>query len=249
MHLRFLHFLACERGAGKGVRGDFKLSYKLIRSHRRKKTLSIQVEKDGTVLVRVPFYTPQTDIDRFLKEKNQWLQKIIGRQQKHNHDRQTRSFNPGEQFPYLGENYVLKIHERDDADGALTFTGSEFLMGRDALMGARILFHLWYQKQARVHLEERVRRLSGLMGLSPRGVAVNNARSRWGSCSPDNRLTFAWRLIMAPAEIIDYVVVHELCHMQIRNHSRDYWRLVEHILPDHRKRRTWLKDHDCLLAL
>jgi len=225
------------------------LNYKLIRSHIRKKTLSIQVERDGTVLVRVPFHTPQTDIDRFLKEKNQWLQKIIGRQQKHNHDRQVRSFIPGEKFPYLGENYVLKIHERIDADGALTFTGREFLLGRDALSGARILFHLWYQKQARVHLKERVRCLSGLLGLSPRGVAVNNARSRWGSCSPEDRLRFTWRLIMAPAEIIDYVVVHELCHMKIRNHSRDYWRLVEHILPDHKKHKAWLKDHGHLLTL
>jgi hypothetical protein len=225
------------------------MSYTLIRSHKRKKTLSIQVDTNGTVLVRVPFRTLQTDIDRFLKEKSEWLQKIIGRQQKHNHDRQARSFIPGERFPYLGKNYDLKIHDQSDLDGALTFTGREFLLGRDAVRGARILFHLWYQKQARMHLEERVRCLSGLLGLFPRGVAVNNGRSRWGSCSPDDRLTFAWRLIMAPAEIIDYVVVHELCHMKIRNHSRDYWWLVEHILPDHRKRRIWLRDHGHLLTL
>lgn len=223
------------------------MSYTLIRSPKRKKTLSIQVERDGTVLVRVPIHTPQTDIDRFLNEKNQWLQKIVDRQQKHNHDRQSRSFVPGERFPYLGENYALKM--QDDANGALTFTGREFVLGRDALRGARILFHLWYQKQARVHLEERVRCFSGLLGLFPRGVAVNHARSRWGSCSSDDRLTFAWRLIMAPAEIIDYVVVHELCHMKIRDHSRDYWRLVEHILPGHKKHRAWLKDHGHLLTL
>ncbi|MFH1080217.1 MAG: SprT family zinc-dependent metalloprotease [Pseudomonadota bacterium] len=225
------------------------MSYKLIRSHRRKKTLSIQVERDATVHVRVPFHTPQIDIDRFLKEKNKWLQKIIGRQQKHNYDRPVRSFIPGERFPYLGENYILKIHERDDSEGALTFTGREFLLECDALRGGRILFHLWYQKQARVHLEERVRRLGRLLGLSPRGVAVNNARSRWGSCSPDDRLTFAWRLIMAPAEIIDYVVVHELCHMKIRNHSRDYWRLVEDVIPDYKKHKVWLKDNGHLLTL
>ncbi len=225
------------------------MSYTLIRSHKRKKTLSIQVDTNGTVLVRVPFRTRQTDIESFLKEKTQWLQKIIGRQQQNNHDRQARSFIPGERFPYLGENYILKLHDRYDSDGALTFTGSEFLLGRDAIRGARILFHLWYQKQARAHFEERVCWFSGLLQLTPGEVVVNNARSRWGSCSPDDRLTFAWRLIMAPAEIIDYVVVHELCHMKIRNHSRDYWRLVEHILPDHRKRRTWLRDHGHLLTL
>jgi predicted metal-dependent hydrolase len=225
------------------------LNYTLIRSRRRKKTLSIQVEKDGTVLVRVPLHASQGNIDRFLKEKKQWLLKAIGRQQKQNHDRQARAFIPGERFDYLGGTYPLEIGERDDSGDALTFTGREFLLRRDALGGVRVLFHLWYQKQARVHLEERVRRFSGLLGLSPAGVAVHNARSRWGSCSPEDRMRFTWRLIMAPPEIIDYVVVHELCHMKIRNHSRDYWELVQSVLPDYKKRRAWLKDHGHLLTL
>ena len=225
------------------------MNYTVIRSRRRKKTLSIQVEKDGTVLVRVPLRVVQADIDRFLKEKKQWLLRAIGRQQKQNHDRPARAFIPGERFDYLGGTYPLQIGERDNPGDALTFTGREFLLRRDALGGVRVLFHLWYQKQARVHLDERVRRFSGLLGLSPAGVAVHNARSRWGSCSPEDRVRFTWRLIMAPPEIIDYVVVHELCHMKIRDHSRDYWGLVQSVLPDYKKRRAWLKDHGNLLAI
>lgn len=225
------------------------MSYTLIRSLRRKKTFSIQVRGDGTVVVRVPVRTSQADIDGFLNEKKQWLLKTIGRQRKQNHDRQVRAFIPGERFPYLGESYPLVLRERDDPGDALAFTGCEFLMRRDAIGGVRVLFHLWYQKQARTHLEERVRQFSRLLGIVPAGVAVNNARSRWGSCSPDNRLRFAWRLIMAPSGIIDYVVVHELCHMEIRNHSREFWRLVEQVLPGHKIQRAWLKDHGHLLTL
>lgn len=225
------------------------MSYTLIRSHRRKKTLSIQVEKDGTVLVRVPLRTSRAEIDRFLKEKRQWLLRTIGRQQMQNHERQVRAFIPGERFPYLGKSYPLILCERDEPGDALAFTGREFLLKRSALGGTRTAFHLWYQKQARMHLEERVRHFSRLIKIVPAGVTVNNARSRWGCCSPDNRLGFAWRLIMAPCGIIDYVVVHELCHIKIRNHSREYWQLVKQILPDHKKHRAWLKDHDHLLTL
>jgi predicted metal-dependent hydrolase len=225
------------------------LSYTLIRSRRRKKTLSIQVLRDGTVRIQVPFYTPQADIDRFLKEKNQWLRQKILQQQAKKRDQKPRAFIPGERFPYLGETYVLRLDERAVDGEALTFTGQEFLLQHHALGGSRTLFHLWYQKQARLHLEERVRHFSRLMGLTPQGVSINNARSRWGACSPDNRLTFAWRLIMAPPDVIDYVVVHELSHIRIRNHSRDYWRLVEHSLPGCREQRAWLKDHGHRLAI
>lgn len=216
--------------------------YRLIRSRRRKKTLSVQVDRHGRVLVRVPFLTPQADIDGFLNEKKQWLDRVVGRQRR-SRERPARSFLPGDRFPYLGENYVLRVRDRNDSEGALTFTGHEFLLGQDDLKGARVLFQLWYRQQAQAHLEQRVRRFGGRLGLFPRGVAVSSARSRWGSCSPDDRLRFSWRLIMAPPEIVDYVVVHELCHMKFRNHSRDYWELVGQVLPDHRQRRAWLRDH------
>jgi len=224
------------------------MSYTLIRSHRRKKTFSIQVRGDGTVIIQVPFQASEADIDRFVKEKKQWLLRTIDRQRQRNHDRRAPAFIPGERLDYLGGSYPLILRERDDPGDALTFNGCQFLLKAGALGAARILFHLWYQKQARTHFEERVLHFSALLGTAPEGIAVNNARSRWGSCSPDNRLAFTWRLIMAPPGIIDYVVVHELCHMKIRNHSRDYWRLVEQILPDHKRRRAWLKDHGHLLT-
>jgi hypothetical protein len=225
------------------------LLYTLIRSHRRKKTLSIHVKGNGEVVIQVPEHTSQADIDRFFQEKRQWVLKTLGRQHTRNHDRHVRTFVPGEWFPYLGLSYPLVMRERDDPGDLLTFTGHEFLLGRHALRTARVLFLLWYQKQARTHLEERVHHFGERLGMAPAGVLVGNTQSRWGSCSPENYLRFAWRLIMAPAEIIDYVVVHELCHLKIRNHSHDYWRLVEQIIADYRKRRTWLRDYGHRLTL
>jgi len=200
------------------------------------------------VLIQVPFHTTRADIDRFLDEKKQWLQQKIIQQQRNN-EQMKRTFVPGERFPYRGELYTLKVAEREDPDNALSFTGQEFVLRRDALKGVRVLLYLWYQKQARLHLEARVNHFSRLLGIFPGEIAVGNARRRWGSCSPDNRLIFAWRLIMAPSAVIDYVVVHELCHVKIRNHSRDYWRLVEEILPGYEQQAAWLKDQGHLLML
>jgi hypothetical protein len=238
-----------EKEQNVGTGGRMSLSYTLIRSRRRKKTLSIQVEGDGTVIIRVPYRTPSSDIDCFFREKRQWLLKTIGRRQQRNSDRPVRSFIPGERFDYLGDGFPLNLRKCDDPGEALAFTGREFLLKPAALSQVRVLFLLWYQKQARLHLEGRVRSFSAMLGLSPSRVSIHNARSRWGSCSPDDRLRFTWRLIMAPPAIIDYVVVHELCHMTVRNHSGRYWRLVEQILPDYKQSRAWLRDHGHRLML
>jgi hypothetical protein len=225
------------------------LSFTLIRSPRRKKTLSIQVDGTGAVSVRVPMRTSRADIDRFLAEKKQWLQKTIDRQRENSQARPIREFAAGERFPFLGETYVLKVVEGANAGDALIFTGREFILKPEALKGARVLFHLWYQRQARNHFEARVRFFGGRLELFPRAVFLSNARSRWGSCSTDGRLAFAWRLILAPQDVVDYVVIHELCHMRVRNHSRDYWRLVENVYPNHRQCKMWLRDHGHLLTL
>lgn len=225
------------------------MTYTLVRSRRRKKTLSIQIKRDGTVLIQVPYRTPQRDIDRFFAEKKQWLQKKIAQQQERQAEKQHKTFRSGEPFLYLGKTYPLRIEDRQSRPETLTYTGREFILSSDALPGARVLFLLWYQKKAREYIAARVAHFSRVLRLSPRAVAINQARSRWGSCSADNCLTFTWRMIMAPPEVIDFIVVHELSHMKIRNHSRDYWRFMESILPGYKEQRIWLRENSHLLMI
>ena len=225
------------------------MTYTLIRSRKRKRTLSIQIGSGGSVLVRVPYRTPQRDIDGFLAEKKQWVQKKIARELERQGEKQHRMFRPGESFLFLGERFPLRVNEERGGPEALAFTGREFALNGDARPGARALFFLWYRKKAQEYIPGRADHYSRALGLSPRGVAISRARCRWGSCSADNRLAFTWRLIMAPPAVIDYVVVHELGHMMIRNHSRDYWEFVESVLPDYRERRDWLKEKGHLLSI
>lgn len=225
------------------------MSYTLVRSSRRKKTLCIQVDSGGTVTVRVPARTPPAEIDRFLAGKGAWLKKTLDRLDRDSRDLQVHAFTAGERFPYLGREYALRIAAHDNAHGALLFTGRDFVLRPEARAEARRAFEEWYRRQARLYFQQRVRRIGGRLGLEPAGVSVGDARSRWGSCSPGDRLRFSWRLLLAPPDIIDYVVVHELCHMRIRNHSHRYWRLVERAVPDYRQHRAWLREHGRRLQL
>ena len=100
-----------------------------------------------------------------------------------------------------------------------------------------------YKEQARVLFAQRCELYASRMGVSYERIALSNASTRWGSCSPKGNLRFNWRLVMAPSEVIDYVIVHELAHLKELNHSRRFWALVEAVLPSYRASKKWLREH------
>ncbi len=110
-------------------------------------------------------------------------------------------------------------------------------------------FQAWYKKQARAVLTERAGYFARKHGFEIGKIRITSARTRWGSCSTKKTLSFTWRLVMAPPEVVDYVVVHELCHLRELNHSRAFWAQVEAILPDYKGKRKWLKENGNLLVL
>jgi hypothetical protein len=120
---------------------------------------------------------------------------------------------------------------------------------KSALPQAREHFTAWYKLQARQLIEERVRYFAARFGLHYSRVRITSARTRWGSCSSRGTLSFTWRLVMAPPAAIDYVVVHELAHLLVRNHSPAFWRKLEELLPDYRPPQQWLKQNGHLLIL
>jgi len=108
---------------------------------------------------------------------------------------------------------------------------------------SRHYFICWYKKKARQHLSDRVDFYCNMLRLEAGGIRITSAESRWGSCSEDNRLSFSFRLIMAPPQVIDYVVVHELMHIREKNHSSKFWDLVIEVIPDYKTHRRWLREH------
>jgi predicted metal-dependent hydrolase len=220
----------------------------IIRSKR--KTLALVVGPDGSVSVRAPLRLPQSVIDAFVRDKSAWIQQKqaearqrserCGRPQGFPH-----RFEPGEAFLYLGKLYPLELVARQER--ALVFDGT-FRLKKESQPHAAKLFEAWYKIQARDLFSHRLADLSKQTGLRFTSLRLSSARTRWGSCSSRGTISLNWKLIMAPPEVIDYVIIHELAHVQEKNHSKHYWALVERILPGYRPLRGWLKTNGMCLS-
>jgi predicted metal-dependent hydrolase len=149
-----------------------------------------------------------------------------------------KQYVPGEMFLYLGTNYPLEIVTEQKES---LFLDQKFKLAEFAQRDAAVVFERWYREQARHILNDRVNDYARQYAFQYKKIGITSARTRWGSCSTTGSLNFSWRLIMAPVEAVDYVVVHELVHTIFHNHSKRFWKKVEQIMPDFRERRKWLR--------
>ena len=224
------------------------LSYHLIRRKKRRRTISLRIKEDGKIVIYAPHHTPKWEIEKFIKEKQIWIVNKISEKEKQIKEAE-KTFLSGERFLYLGEWYPLEIHEFDHKEPPLRLSFGKFILNKDHIEGVRDLFIKWYKREAKEKIVGRIDYYSHRLHLFPRGIRITNARSRWGSCSRDNRLSFSWRIIMASLTVIDYILIHELVHIREKNHSKRFWTTLESILPDYRKHRLWLKENGHLLQV
>lgn len=171
---------------------------RIIRS--RRKTISIQIDENLRITVRVPMRMPDAAVQNFIEERSDWI-----------------------------ERHLQKMEERQEQ---LRAEPEEIL----TLEEIRAL-----AKEAMEYIPGRVSFYAGKIGVNYGRITIRNQRSRWGSCSSRGNLNFNCLLMLTPPEIIDYVVVHELCHRLEMNHSRFFWAEVERVLPDYKKCEKWLK--------
>jgi predicted metal-dependent hydrolase len=226
------------------------IDYRVVRSRKRRKTLVLQIERNGSVTMRVPYHATQSEISSFFRQKLPWIKKKIT-EHKEVSKRPVfcRQFVDGEMFLYLGENYPLEIRTGIKAKENLTLSHGGFLLLGNHGNGARDLFVKWYKRMAAEIFAERVRFYSRRLNLHPLDVRISSARTRYGSCTADNKLFFSFRLVMAPYSKIDYVIVHELAHIKIKDHSPKFWRYMEQVMPDYKAHRTWLRENSALLDI
>ena len=226
---------------------DNDLSVEVVRT-KRKKTASIKVI-DGLVQAVVPSQLSNTSIKELVQKSIPWIRAKL-REQSQAVTLKPKKYISGESFSYLGKNYHLKVLFGNQCEVKLFRGKLEVRVSRNSKeCDIRNALADWYKCHALKRLIEKTKRYAGIIGVSPKSISVRNYKSRWGSCSSNGDICYNWRIIIAPHQIIDYVVVHELCHLRYLNHSPAYWESVKKVLPDYPVCRKWLRAQGAVLEI
>ena len=222
---------------GQVAFGQTMISYRVRRSARRKKTVSIRVSAEG-VIVSVPQAMESEQLGQIVKARGSWIvKKRAYLSDLVEEGEPKKRFVSGETLSYLGRQYRLKL---SDNATETKLAGRYFIVPKESPGNVRSHLIDWYYQQAYKRIPERVNLYSRKLGLTPPPVLVRDQQKRWGSCNAKGVLRFNWRIMMAPLKLVDYVVAHELVHLEHMNHSKAYWRRLEQVLPDYRLRQEQL---------
>lgn len=204
--------------------------------------MSIMVNREEQVVVRVPYGVTLAEIDAFVQGKRVWLNRKITELKARTVRPASDSFLLSKEVLYLGDVYPLYMDQHhSDAKDVLRWSGHAFhLSCREPATGKTLLAR-WYVRQAEELFPGRVAQYAKLMDVFPKNVRISSARCRWGSCSARKRVSLSWRLMMAPPAVIDSVIVHELAHLKEMNHSLRFWSFVRTYCPEYDRYKKWLK--------
>ena len=231
--------------------GDSRITYRVVRSERRRKTIEVTVDEPGLVTVAAPVDTPAKHLEEVVRRRAAWIIRHDGAASA---APPPRRFVSGESLPYLGRSVRLTVYPINDSRVGIRFHHWQFdvdvprsLQGEQRREKVRAAFEAWYRERAAMKLPPRVERIAAQLGVRPTAVLIRGQRRRWASCAPDGTLRFNWRAVTAPPALLDYVVAHELAHLRVRGHTPEYWAVVAQAVPDYRLRRERLREIGPLL--
>ena len=210
-----------------------------VRRSSRARRVRVCVDPLGAVEVVLPQRAREREAAAAVVQLRPWIERHLAKAS----GVQDAIAARGDRVPFLGETLTLRpergrtrAHRRND--GLLVPAGD-----------AEAAIERWYRRTARVQITPRLDAAVAALGVSYTALTIRNQRTRWGSCSSTGAMSFNWRLLMAPEEVLDYVVWHEACHLRVMDHSPRFWKLVEKHVPAYREPRRWLRDHGATLVL
>ena len=227
--------------------GNSAIFYCAIRRSRRQ-TFSVILDPEEGVIVLVPLDASDKEIGEIVRRKAVWIlrhQSLLASLRR----RYARRYISGESYLYLGRHYQLLARRLTaERDSPVRLNQGKFIVDvprnidaeRKSMWISRALQD-WYVAKSHNRFPEIVERWVPKVGAVPNQVFIRDQRKRWGSCDSQGNLRLNWRLVMAPVSLIEYVIVHELCHLHIRDHSEDFWSMLKALMPDYESRRDRLR--------
>lgn len=218
---------------------DNGLFIEVVRTKRRK-TITISIF-NGSVKLTIPSQFSDFSIKELIKKRKSWIIKKLKEEEK-TFIPSPKEYVNGEIFTYLGRNYRLKILTARICNVKLI--GGFIVVSIPDILEINKIKELlveWYELHATNRLNKITRKYAKIIDVQPNSIRVRNYKSRWGSCSSKGEISYNWRIIIAPPNVVNYIVVHELCHLIEHNHSKDYWLHVSKYLHDYKKHHKWLR--------
>ena len=220
-----------------------------VRRSRRARHARINVSPDGVEVV-VPERFPLSRVEPFVAEKRPWIERTLRRYRASAEANPPPRLEDGGELPYLGERLTLRVRvEPGRVRAHVARRGDQLRVALGSGHDLREELEAWLRRRARAEVEPRLRAATRRAGVRYRGLQIRGQRTRWASCSSSGAMSFNWRLLLAPAEILDCVVEHEVADLSVHDHSDRFWDLLERRWPDYRTHERWLRDHGHTLRL
>lgn len=207
---------------------------------QNRKTASIKVDKYLNVIVTVPKYMSKKDIDQFIEKYETWIHKTL---EKRKVASEEYDWFKTKKILYLGEYIEVEIKQSSYGKDLVVLTEKGLkIISKGEEESIRKAVEAFYRKKAKVILEELTHRYATLIGVSYNKITIRKQETRWGSCSSKGNLSYNVRMLCAPMEMIEYVVLHEVMHLRHFNHSSAFWQDLECIMPDYKRRMNYFKE-------
>jgi len=221
--------------SGKSIRFDIK--------YKNRTSIRMTFDSYGNIEIHAPKGTTNESVLQLLEVNWDLIQQNLTEMKGRLHGQQQKVYEHGESFLYLGNSYPIQIfQDKKIEQDYVVFEGDQLQIHVKQLEDEKVKQALkrFYYQQCKALVEKSITSYQSHFKTKPRSIRITDSKTTWGTCDSRLQLTFNWRLAMAPHKVIEYVVVHEMCHMVHLNHDRSFWRLVGKIIPDYKEKEDWL---------
>jgi predicted metal-dependent hydrolase len=220
---------------------------------KNRKSVQLKLKSTDHIAITAPTQFPKEGIEKILLDKSKWIIKQIDRLTSIATNPINKSISPGAAILYLGQPHTLIFITKNNCEPAVHLEENKIVLHlpllapNDISATSQLLLSQWYFDRALKTLSAKTAFWASTIKVNPKRITIKDQKTRWGSCSSRGNINYNWRIIMAPKEVIDYLIVHELCHLRIPNHSESFWQEVEKYSPNFKQYRAWLRINGMML--